>query len=233
MAKSIDAGEIEKIISDNEEKLRQYVSLLIKANELARLTGPSDEDTLWNSHIIDCAYALPLLRERRSVIDVGTGGGLPGIVWAICRKDIRITLLDSIARKCAQVKRIAELLGLANVTVECCRSEDYAKKNGGRFDAAAARAVCSAGMLAEYLMPLVKTKGMLIAFKGPRVTEELEAVHGKWDRLGLSSPEIISYRLSDMDRFFVLWNKNAPTPKGYPRRPGMAEKFPWYAAGKK
>ena len=107
MAKSIDAGEIEKIISDNEEKLRQYVSLLIKANELARLTGPSDEETLWNSHIIDCAYALPLLRERRSVIDVGTGGGLPGIVWAICRKDIRITLLDSIARKCAQVKRIA------------------------------------------------------------------------------------------------------------------------------
>lgn len=233
MAKSIDAAQIEKTVSENEEKLRQYVSLLIKANELARLTGPTDCDTLWNSHIIDCAYALPLLPDRGCVIDVGTGGGLPGIVWAICRKDIRITLLDSISRKCAQVKKIAELLGLANVSVECCRSEDYAKKNGARFDAAAARAVCSAGVLAEYLSPLVKVKGRLIAFKGPRIKEELDAVPDSWNRLGLSSPEIVSYRLSDMERYFVLWNKEAPTPKGYPRRPGMAEKFPWYTAGKK
>ena len=82
MIESLAPEEIKKYIDENEARLRQYVSLLIKANELARLTGPSDEGTLWNGHIIDCAFALPLLPAGGSVIDVGTGGGLPGLVWA-------------------------------------------------------------------------------------------------------------------------------------------------------
>ncbi len=220
--------EIKKYIDENETKLRQYVSLLIKANELARLTGPSDEDTLWNAHVADCAFALPLLPERGRVIDVGTGGGLPGIVWAICRPKLQVTLLDSITRKCAQVERMASLMGLTNVSVVCARSEDYAKKNLGRFDVAAARAVCAAGILAEYLAPFVKMKGRLIAFKGPKVQEELETVGDKWKYLGLSSPYLASYELGEMKRYFAVWNKIGPLPKGVPRRPGMAEKFPWY-----
>ncbi|WP_070110109.1 16S rRNA (guanine(527)-N(7))-methyltransferase RsmG [Synergistes jonesii] len=233
MMESIGVEKIKKIVSENEGKLRRYVELLIKANELARLTGPSDEETLWNAHIIDCAYALPLLPERGSAIDVGTGGGLPGIVWAVCRKELKVTLLDSISRKCAQLERIAGLMALGNVTVVCSRSEDYAKKSGANYDVAAARALCSAGILAEYLAPFVKRKGRLIAFKGPKAREELDAVGGKWGRLGLSQPEPVHYRLADMDRYFVIWEKASPMPKGYPRRPGMAEKFPWYLAGKK
>ena len=149
MGESINAAEIKKILEDNEERLRRYVSLLVKANELARLTGPSDEETLWRAHVADCASAVPLLPERGAVIDVGTGGGLPGIVWAVCRPGLRVTLLDSITRKCALVDKIAAAMGLANVSVVCSRSEDYAKKQAEKFDAAAARAVCSAGVLAE------------------------------------------------------------------------------------
>ena len=228
MIESLAPEEIKKYIDENEARLRQYVSLLIKANELARLTGPSDEETLWNGHIIDCAFALPLLPAGGSVIDVGTGGGLPGLVWAICRPGLHVTLLDSITRKCVQVERIAELMGLSNVTVVCSRSEDYAKKNLEKFDAAAARAVCAAGILAEYLAPFVKAKGRLIAFKGPKAREELASVGNKWKNLGLSQPRLVPYELGDMNHCVAVWDKVGPLPKGMPRRPGMAEKFPWY-----
>lgn len=229
----IDPEKIKEYLTANEGKLREYISLLIKANELARLTGPSDEDTLWRMHVVDCAYSLPLLPARGRVIDVGTGGGLPGIVWAICRPDLQVVLLDSISRKCIQVERIADLLGLLNVTVVCSRSEDYAKKNFAKFNTAAARAVCAAGILAEYLAPFVKIGGKLIAFKGPKAREELDEVGGKWKELGLAAPKIVDYELEDLKHCFVIWKKIAPVCKGIPRRPGMAEKFPWYQRGRK
>ena len=228
MQETLTKDEIDSIVDKHEEKLRKYVELLIQANELARLTGPSDAETLWDVHIMDSAFALPLLPERGRVIDVGTGGGLPGLVWAICRPELHVTLLDSITRKCAQVERIAKLLGLENAEVVCARSEDFAKTRLEKFDAAAARAVCAAGILAEYLAPFVKTGGEVIAFKGPKAQEELELVGNKWHMLGLSSPHLVPYELEDMKRYFVVWKKTGQVPKGIPRRPGMAEKFPWY-----
>lgn len=219
---------VEAEVRENEEKLRKYVSLLSAANELARLTGPSDEEKLWSSHVMDCASALPYLPYEGRVIDVGTGGGLPGMVWAICRPGLHLTLLDSITRKCALVEKIAISMGLKNVTVVCRRSEEYAKEEREKFHVAAARAVCASGILAEYLAPFVRIKGKAIAFKGPKVTEELELVGNKWSALGLSSPRLHPYTLGDMKRFFLIWNKVSQTSKGIPRRTGMAEKFPWY-----
>ncbi len=228
MEKEIFANAVISEVAENEEKLRKYLSLLSAANELARLTGPSDEKTLWNSHLMDCASALPLLPHEGRVIDVGTGGGLPGMVWAICRPDLDVTLLDSITRKCALVEKMAAALGLRNVAVVCKRSEEYAREEREKFHVAAARAVCASGILAEYLSPFVKIKGIALAFKGPKATEELELVGNKWKALGLSSPHIRPYMLGDIKRFFLIWNKVSQTPKGIPRRPGMAEKFPWY-----
>lgn len=217
-----------QILSLNDEKLRYYAELLIKANETARLTGPSDAETLWNDHIIDCASAVFLLPRGGSVIDIGTGGGLPGIVWAITRPDLQFTLLDSVAKKMAQLEKISLLLGLKNVRIVCERSENYAKDNGEKFAAASARAVTSAGVLAELLVPFVKIGGRLISFKGPKVTEELEGVGNKWARLGLSPPKLTPYSYNEKKRFLLIWEKIARAPKGIPRRPGMAEKFPWY-----
>lgn len=228
MRKEIFAKTVESEVTNNEEKLRKYVTLLSAANELARLTGPSDEETLWSSHVMDCASALPLLPYEGRIIDVGTGGGLPGMVWAICRPGVHLTLLDSITRKCALVEKITIALGLKNVTVICKRSEEYAKEKREKFHIAAARAVCTSGILAEYLTPFVKVKGKAIAFKGPKVTEELELVGNKWGTLGLSSPILHTYNLGDMKRFFLIWDKVSQTPKGIPRRTGMTEKFPWY-----
>ena len=99
-------------IENNKAQLTRYVELLIAANTRARLTGPSDAHTLWQEHIMDCAAGLPLLPASGSIADVGTGGGLPGIVWAICRPDLHITLIDSIGRKCALIEKITDQLGL-------------------------------------------------------------------------------------------------------------------------
>lgn len=215
-------------VNENEDQLRNFVRLLVAANELARLTGPSDEETLWNSHVMDCASALPLLPYEGKIIDVGTGGGLPGLVWAVCRPGLHITLLDSITRKCALVEKIAIAMGLKNVIVVCKRSEEYAKEKREKFHVAAARAVCASGILAEYLAPFVRIKGKAIAFKGPKVTAEIEIVGNKWRTLGFSSPRLRPYTLGEMKRFFLIWDKVSQTPKGIPRRAGMAEKFPWY-----
>ena len=228
LEKEIFAEIIVSEVKENEDRLRNFVRLLVAANELARLTGPSDEDTLWDSHVMDCASALPLLPYEGRVIDVGTGGGLPGLIWAICRPGLHLTLLDSITRKCALVEKIALAMGLKNVTVVCRRSEEYAKEEREKFHVAAARAVCASGILAEYLAPFVRMKGKAIAFKGPKVTGEIESVGNKWNALGLSSPILYPYTLGEMKRFFLIWNKVSQTPKGIPRRTGMAEKFPWY-----
>lgn len=222
--------EIQKEIYANEEKLRRYAELLSLANVQARLTGPSDCETLWSSHIIDSAYALPLLPQEGTAIDVGTGGGLPGMVWAICRPSLKVTLLDSIAKKCALVSKIASALGLSNVTVISKRSEDYAKEQKEKFHVAAARAVCASGILAEYLSPFVRLKGQALAFKGPRVQEELLAVGNRWNELGLSPASLIPYNLGEIKRYLLVWEKTSSIPAGFPRRPGMAEKFPWYTA---
>jgi 16S rRNA (guanine527-N7)-methyltransferase len=220
-------------VSENEDKLRNYVRLLKAANELARLTGPSDEETLWEKHVMDCAHVLPLIGERESVIDVGTGGGLPGILIAVCRPQSEVVLLDSITRKCALLEKIALAMGLRNAKVVCDRSESYAAKRRERFSISTARAVTSSAMLAELLTPLTKPGGKLLAFKGPRAPEELEPAKGRWGELGLSDPSLIPYSLQDMTRFIMVWEKKSPAPKGFPRRPGMAEKFPWYKMRKR
>lgn len=226
--------DTKRILSEHEEKLRNYAELLVKANEVARLTGPSDTETLWNDHIVDSASAVFLLPRAGRVIDVGTGGGLPGIVWAIARPDLEFVLLDSVAKKMAQVEKIRVLLGLKNVKTICARSEEYAKSNEEKFSAAAARAVTAAGILAELLVPFVKIGGKLITFKGPKATEELETVGNRWAELGLSSPKLIPYSYDEKKRYLLVWEKTARSPKSMPRRPGMAEKFPWYEmTGKK
>jgi 16S rRNA (guanine527-N7)-methyltransferase len=225
-AKLIDISQ--KEIKDNEDRLRQYIHLLSEANDIARLTGPSDETILWDNHLLDCAAALPLLPDKGRIIDVGTGGGLPGMVWATCRPDLTVTLLDSIAKKCALVEKIATAMNLKNVTVVCSRSEDYARLNNEKFNVAAARAVCASGILAEYLAPFVKIRGKAIAFKGPRVADELLVVGNKWETLGFAPPKLTPYTLGEIKRYLLVWDKVSQTTKGIPRRPGMAEKFPWY-----
>lgn len=212
----------------NRDRLWKYCEALAVGNTRARLTGPADPETLWREHVLDCAAALPLLPQEGRVVDVGTGGGLPGVVWAICRPGLSISLLDSVSRKCIALQGIVDSLGLRNVTVVCLRSEELAGKDREGFDIAAARAVTAAGPLAELLSPLAAVGGTLLAFKGPRVHEELDAVGEKWSRLGLGDPILYPYPLDGKERVIVRWPKVKPTPAAFPRNPAMLERKPWW-----
>lgn len=219
-----------EISEEIQIKLRDYAALLGQANERARLTGSSDPEVLYEEHIADALQALSILPKDgkgKRFIDVGTGGGLPGLVWGICRPDLSGTLLDSIGKKSALTAELAQKLGCGNIVVVNARSEDFAEKNRERFDIATARAVAHACILAEYLSPLVKVGGKIIAFKGKSVKEELAIPPSKWRILGLSAPTTQPYTIAGKERCLVIWEKNRPCPAHYPRRPGMAEKKPW------
>ncbi len=219
---------VSQLLSRHEDALRHYGELLASYKGRIRLTGPADPEILWKEHILDCLASVPLLPPEGKIIDVGSGGGLPGLVWALCRPDLEVILLDSVRKKCGALAALAADLGLANVAIAWSRVEDYARANREVFDLAGCRALASAGILVEYLSPLVKTGGTILAFKGPSWHDEAAPLEGKWARLRLSAPRLIPYEREEKKLFFVLWTKTAPCPADFPRKAGTAEKLFWW-----
>ena len=201
--------------------LYKYAELLANCKR-ARLTGTRGADEIYNLQIVDCLESVKYLPDTGKVIDVGTGGGLPGIVWAVCRPDLEITLLDSVNKKCEAVQEIINALGLSNVKIICSRSEDFARINRESFDMAGAKALSSAGVTAELLSPLVKAGGRVITFKGEKVHTEMSEVNDKWLTLGLSRPEINFYGDENSSKCLVIWQKIKSCSKEFPRRTGLA-----------
>ncbi len=221
-------GSPQDLAGENLEGLRRYCALLHRANQTVRLAGPRDEETLWEDHVLDCLYLLPLLPSRGEVLDLGTGGGLPGAVLALCRPDLSFTLADSLSRKTAALEAIVRQLGLQNAGVICCRSEDLALQRREAFQCSLVRAVSEAGVIAEYLAPLTAQGGTVLAMKGPAWEEETAPLAGRWQELGLSEPKAWHYCLAGRHRFVIQWDKIGPCPPAYPRRPGRAEKKLWW-----
>ncbi|MBQ9594922.1 MAG: 16S rRNA (guanine(527)-N(7))-methyltransferase RsmG [Synergistaceae bacterium] len=214
-----------KKIDMNPQKstLYKYAQLLADCKR-ARLTGTRGADDIYNLQILDCIESLKYLPDTGKIIDVGTGGGLPGIVWAVYRPDLSVVLLDSINKKCEAVQEIINSLGIQNAKIICARSEDFAHDNREVFSLAGAKALASAGVTAELLSPLVKVGGKLITFKGERVHEELSEVNNCWLKLGLSKPEINYYAQDEgnSSKCLVIWEKIKSCPKEFPRRTGLA-----------
>ena len=215
-----------------EGHLRSYAELLASYNA-ARLTGPRNAGEIYGLHVIDSLYSVALLPKEGKVIDVGSGGGLPGMVWAICRPDLDVTLLDSARKKCRAMSEIAAALSLSNVSVIWARCEEHALKERERYVFASARALAHAGVVAEYLAPLVEHGGKIAAFKGPKGVKELEDIGGKWKTIGLSEPTTLTYGSDahgneERSYFFVIWEKISTTPPSYPRKPGAALIKSWW-----
>ncbi|MDR1514378.1 MAG: 16S rRNA (guanine(527)-N(7))-methyltransferase RsmG [Synergistaceae bacterium] len=209
-------------------KLQKYAELLGEANKKARLTGPSDPSTLFREHIADAISGLPYLPEGCSFVDIGTGGGLPGLVWCICRPHSRGVLLDSVGKKITLLTAIAQELGCSNAEPLRMRSEDFARTHRESFGAATARAVAHSCALAEYMSPLVATGGRLIAFKGPNAGDELDVPDSRWKKLGLGRPEQHNYNIEGKARLIIVWEKIGKCPAQYPRKSGDALKNPWW-----
>lgn len=208
------------------------------------LTAVTDEAEVMTRHVADSLAVLPPLeREYRahstsgggdmdgiSLIDVGSGAGLPGLILAIARPSWKFTLLESMQKRCTFLEHAVEVMGLSNVDVVCDRAENVGQSLDFReaFDVAAARAVAELKVLAEYCLPLVRVGGLFIAAKGHDPHEEMESAKSAVRTLGASMLELCNVESMGPygQRTAVIYLKECATPKKYPRLPGTPSKMP-------
>ena len=179
-----------------QASLARYAELLATAGVERGLIGPREVPRLWDRHLLNCAVAVPLVPESAHVIDVGSGAGLPGIVWAIVRSDITVTCLEPLQRRATFLEEAVTELGLTGrVQVVRARAEDIVRGRGPvtslRARVVTARAVAPLERLAGWTVPLVQPGGELLALKGRSAAEEIEASRSVLERLGIVEVAIV------------------------------------------
>ena len=215
-------------------QLSSYVELLLARNQQLNLTRIVDPAEVERRHLLDSlSCALPVLDELCAgvawhCIDIGSGGGLPGIPLAIVFPALQMTLLESVGKKAAFLREVAAEIGLTNVTVIVGRAEDAARTPDVRdaFDLAVARALAPLDVALELCLPFVKPGGLLVLPRGSDLEAQLAAGQGAADELAARLREPIP--LDDPDvppgRSLVVAEKIGATPARFPRRAGMAAK---------
>lgn len=154
----------------------RYAELLRGPGVVRGLLGPREADRLWDRHLLNCAVLGDVVPTGSSVLDVGSGAGLPGLPLAIARPDLSVTLLEPMARRIAFLEEAVAGLGLTGVRVVRGRAEDGSvRRTLGRFPVVTARAVAPLGRLVGWCLPLVAPGGQLLAMKGSSAEAELEA----------------------------------------------------------
>jgi 16S rRNA (guanine527-N7)-methyltransferase len=215
--------------------LDAFAFLLRDANTRFNLTSVHDPAGIERRHLLESLTLVRWLEDRGAlppgamVVDVGSGGGLPGIPLAVVRPDLKITLLEATRKKADFLQETASRLTLERVTVLAARAEEagHSPDHRERYDLAVARAVAPLAALAELTLPLVRTGGRLAAVKGSRVAEEVAGARTAIERCGGQIERIEPLVTASGDPLFVvLAVKVAPTPPGLPRRPGMPAKRP-------
>ena len=196
------------------------------------LTAIQDPAAIAVKHYLDSltlAKVIPCFAGRR-LIDVGTGAGFPGLVLAIVFPRLRVTLLDSTAKKLRFIDQAGQALGLENIRTLHIRAEDAGRHPGhrGAYDIVAARAVAKMPTLMEYMLPLAKIGGQVIAMQGSRAYEEANRAAKAIARLGGELFAIEEIRLPTLDqpRYLVVIDKIKRTPMDYPRQAGAPSRQP-------
>jgi len=190
--------EVASVVTDDQARarLQSYAEFLAGAGVERGLLGPREVPRLWDRHLLNCAVVAPLVPPGAHVIDVGSGAGLPGLVWAIVRPDITLTCLESLQRRATYLEEAVAALGLTDrVHIVRARAEDVvrgrASEGSLRGDIVTARAVAPLDKLAGWTVPLLKPGGDLLALKGQSAAEEVEVARGVLERLGIDAVEIV------------------------------------------
>jgi 16S rRNA (guanine527-N7)-methyltransferase len=215
------------------DSVERYIELLLAANARLNLTRITEPDAVARLHLLDALSALPLLDEvaPSSALDLGSGGGVPGIVLALARPDVRWTLVDSVAKKCDALREFIAELGIRSTNVVADRAEAIGRDpaHRERYDVVTARACAALPVLVEYALPLGTVGGALLAWKGPMTSSDDELVAGTRAAavLGGGTPEFSPTGLAALgERGFVVVTKERQTPDAYPRRPGEPGRRP-------
>lgn len=211
-----------KISQEQAEKFKTYYEFLIEENKKINLTAITEFEDVVLKHFIDSAVAVS--KFKGSVLDVGSGAGFPGIVLAILRNDLQITLLDSLNKRITFLNELIKLLNLKNVKTVHSRIEDFNQKQ--MFDCVTARAVANLQTLSEYLLPFVKIDGKAIIYKGADFFDELENAQNAIKVLGSQVEEVERYNLNGMSRALLVLRKIMPAPQNFPRSGNLPRKKP-------
>lgn len=220
-----DAGIM--VTDAQAEKLSAYVHRLLEVNQHLNLTAVRDVDAAWRRHIFDSLFLLPRLKADpgQRALDLGSGGGLPGIPLAICRPDMEWVLVDSVAKKARFLEQTAAELGLANVTVRSERAEVLGRDPEFReqFHLVTARAVARLPTLLELTVPLLRVKGSLFAMKGEQAEAEVSESARAMERLFV---QLLRQEPTPEGGNLLVFKKRDPTPGKYPRPIGVPGKEP-------
>ncbi|WP_308287327.1 16S rRNA (guanine(527)-N(7))-methyltransferase RsmG [Actinomadura parmotrematis] len=190
-------GIAREVFGDALPVAEQYAEFLSGPGVERGLIGPREVDRLWERHLINCAVVAEAIPAAASVVDIGSGAGLPGLVLAIVRPDLDITLLEPLLRRTTFLDEAVGMLKLGNVTVLRGRAEEHAGKL--TVDVATARAVAPLERLAGWALPLLRPGGELLALKGERAAAELAEAGPVLDRFGVRSTELLQVGRGKVD----------------------------------
>jgi len=219
-----------QITDDVIEKFEVYYQLLYKKNNEYNLTAITTPVEAAEKHFIDSLtlhYEINLL-SAKSVLDIGSGAGFPGLPLKIYQDELDVTLVDAVGKKIDFVQQVIQTLNLHNVDALQARIEDFAITNRDKYAVAISRAVAELRVLVEYALPLIQVGGFFIAAKGPNIQEEIELASQAIDILGGEVLNIrqLSLPISNEGRSIITIKKIKPTPSKYPRRAGIPKKRP-------
>lgn len=209
------------------KQFRDYIALLQEWNEKMNLTAITDPEEIYEKHFLDCLTPLAYAGLHGQIADIGSGAGFPGLVFAIARPDLDITLIEPLGKRCTFLREAVRVLGLSNVTVINERAEDHAAQHREAYDGVTARAVASLPVLSELCVPLARVGGIFAAMKGSQGEDEKTQAAHALEVLGIGKTEVIRLNLpSAGERTLVICTKTKETPRKYPRNYGQIHKHP-------
>lgn len=214
------------------EQFHHYYELLIEWNKVMNLTGITDYEEVNEKHFIDSLSIVKALdlSDIKSLIDIGTGAGFPGVPLKIAFPHLKVVLLDSLQKRVGFLNKVIEELAFDNTMTLHGRAEDYAKdlKYREQFDLCVSRAVSNLSVLSEYCIPYVKIGGLFISYKSGNIDDELKQSGKAVEVLGGTIENVEKFNLpqSEIERSLVLVRKKRNTGKKYPRKAGTPVKNP-------
>jgi len=219
-------------INISEEQLNHlqiYYQLLVEWNEKMNLTGITEQEDVYLKHFYDSLsiYKVIDLNNIKTLCDVGTGAGFPGMVLKIVFPNIHITLVDSLQKRLTFLNAVKNEIGLTNLDIVHARAEEYAIERREKFDIVTARAVAPLNILLEYCVPMVKKDGYFIPLKA-NVSEELENSKNAMKQLSitLEQKEEFLLPIENSQRTILLFKKHENTIKKFPRKYSEIKKRP-------
>ena len=219
------------ISKEQENSFFRYFELLVEWNNRINLTAITQKDDVIIKHFVDSLAVLKYTDlNGRSLIDIGTGAGFPGIPLKIMSPSCNVVLLDSLNKRINFLNEIISELGLSDIRCIHARAEDAARNSGlrERFDIAISRAVSGLNTLSEYCLPFVNIDGLFISYKSGSIDEELKNGSDAIAKLGgvLDRVEKFGIPSSDLDRSLIFIKKTEHISDRYPRKAGIPEKKP-------